>query len=117
MQKPKNVSGYIAAANPKARSLLRALRTTIRTAVPQAVEKLSYGMPYYSYRGRLMYFAAFRDHVSVFVMGVARKKYARELKRWQTGKATLRFPIGKPLPLGLIAKLARAQARANAERM
>lgn len=91
--------------------MLRTLRRMIQTAAPKAEEKISYGMPYYSYGGRLAYFAAFRDHVSFFVMGRAQKKFAREIKPYQTGRATLRFPIGTKIPTALIQKLVKERVR------
>jgi len=107
------VSAYIADAPAPARKMLRELRAAIRSAAPGAEEMISYRMPYYSYHGRLIYFAGYRHHIGVYVMGAARKAYARELQKYQTSKATLHFPIGSPLPLGLVKKLVRHQAREN----
>lgn len=89
--------------------MLRQLRSVIRRVAPQAEEKLSYGMPYYSFGGRLVYFAAFRDHVSLFVMGKAQTAYPRETKQYRKTKATLHFPLGSRLPSALIAKLIRVR--------
>ena len=44
-----------------ARPILRQLRRIITTAVPEAEETISYGMPFYRYHGRLAYFAAHKD--------------------------------------------------------
>ena len=114
---PKNpVLAYIEKAGPDARRMLRQCRAAIRSAVPKAEEKISYGVPYYGYHGRLIYFAAFRNHVSLFVMGDARKRYRKEIEKYQVSKSTLRFPIGTDVPIALVKKLARAQAKANEER-
>lgn len=115
---PKDVDLYIKAAPAAARAMLKQIRATIRAAAPNAIEKLSYGMPYYGDNGRLVYFAAFREHVSAFVMisQATRAKYALALKRYQTGKATLQFPFGTKVPVALIAKLVRARVKENAER-
>jgi len=110
---PKGVTAYIAASPLKTRSMLKQLRATIKAAAPAAEEKLSYGMPYYSLNGRLAYFAAFRDHVSVFLPGRVLEEFAKEVKPYWHGKATLQFEIGAKLPLALIARLVRARRRAN----
>jgi len=110
---PGAVTAYIAAATPRARLMLRKIRAAIKAAAPRAVEKLSYGMPYYSHHGRLVYFAAFRDHVSVFIPGRVLKTFAKEIKPWWRGKATLQFPIGTRVPVGLIGRLVRARRREN----
>ena len=109
---PKAVTAYIAAAPARARPMLRVIRAAIKSAAPRADEKLSYGMPYYSHNGRLVYFAAFRDHVSVFVPGVL-KDFAKDIKLYWQGKATLQFPIGTKVPVGLIGRLVRARRRQN----
>jgi|SRR5215471_12234350 len=113
IKRDATVAKYIADAPAPARKMLRELRAAIRAAAPGAEEKLSYGMPYYSYHGRLIYFAGFKNHIGLYVMGAARNAYAKELKKYQISKATLHFPVGSPLPLGLVKKLVRFQAREN----
>jgi len=58
--KPENVDEYIAQAPKEAQETLQELRATIRTTAPGAVERISYGMPYYYYKGRLVYFQLWR---------------------------------------------------------
>jgi uncharacterized protein YdhG (YjbR/CyaY superfamily) len=89
--------------------MLRQLRQVMRRVAPKAEETISYGMPYYSYHGRLVYFAAFRDHVSLFVMGASQRLFARQTKKYKSGRATLQFPLGTALPTSLITKLIRAR--------
>ena len=113
MNKPKTVVEYIKAAAPKARPMLRQLRSIVRTTAPKADEKISYGMPYYSHRGRLVYFAAFKNHVSVFAWGAAMKAFAAEVKAYRTSSATLQFPLGSKLPVTLLRKLLKARVKDN----
>lgn len=88
----QEVDAYIAAASNKAQPMLRQLRRIIRACAPKATERLSYKMPYYEYYGRLVYFAAFQHHVSLFIWGRPMKMYAKELKKYKTSTATLQFP-------------------------
>lgn len=46
-QKPKDVDDYIAAAQKEVRGKLKELRAVITKTAPTAVERISYGMPYY----------------------------------------------------------------------
>lgn len=112
-KRPGTVTAYIAAAPPPVRAMLKRIRATIRAAAPLAEEKLSYGMPYYSQHGRLAYFAAFTNHVSVFLPGRVLADFAAEVKPYRRGKATLQFAIGAKLPVGLIGRLVRARRREN----
>jgi uncharacterized protein YdhG (YjbR/CyaY superfamily) len=56
MNHPKNVDEYIAQAPIEAQEKLQELRAMIKATAPEAEERISYGMPYYYYEGRLVYF-------------------------------------------------------------
>jgi uncharacterized protein YdhG (YjbR/CyaY superfamily) len=111
--RPANVNAYIAAAPEEARNNLREIRKAIKSVVPKAEEKISYGMPYYQYKGKQAYFAAFKDHVSLFAMPPIVGAGKRELQKYQSGKSTLRFSLDQELPVTLIRKLVRARVRMN----
>lgn len=111
--KPKTVDQYIAQAPREFQPKLRALRETIKSAAPEAEEKLSYGMPYYGYKGRLMYWGYWTTHLGVYAMPTSMSGYEEELKKYQTGKATLQIPWDQELPTTLIQKLIRAQIKIN----
>jgi uncharacterized protein YdhG (YjbR/CyaY superfamily) len=111
--KPRDVDAYIAAAPNAAQPMLRQIRQAIKSAAPKAEEKISYGMPYYSYHGRLVYFGFHTNHVGLYVLGRAKDLYAQELKPYMTSRSTARFPIGEPLPLTLIKKLVKERVKEN----
>jgi uncharacterized protein YdhG (YjbR/CyaY superfamily) len=114
MKKVKSVGAYITAAPPAARGKLRQIRAAIKKAAPQALEKISYGMPYYHYKGRLAYFASARTHLGLYIPPPILQNYKRELKAYSTStSATVRFPLDKKLPLTLIGKLVKARAKYN----
>jgi uncharacterized protein YdhG (YjbR/CyaY superfamily) len=107
------VDGYIAAAPVPAQPILHQLRAVIKAAAPKAKEKISYGMPSYEYHGRLVYFAAFKNHVGLYAVGQEQDSYAKELSGYLSGKSTARFPIGQPLPIALIRKVVEARVKEN----
>ena len=97
--------------------MLRQLRQAIKSAAPKAEEKISYGMPFYAYHGRLIYFAAHKNHVGMYpIIGREKELYAKELKPYMAEKATLQFPIGRPLPIALVKKVVKQRARENEAR-
>lgn len=116
MPKAQDVSSYIAAAAPQARPLLRQLRVLVKSVAPQAEEKISYSMPYYGYHGRLVYFAAFRNHVSFFIWGPVVERFAKQLLKYKTSKGTLQFPFGEKLPIAILKKLIKGRMQENAAR-
>lgn len=81
-----------------------------------AEEKISYGMPYYAYKGRLIYWGAYKDYIGLYVMNDARDVLASEIEPYRTSKATLRLPLSEPLPAKLITKIVEIQAAANKSR-
>jgi uncharacterized protein YdhG (YjbR/CyaY superfamily) len=118
MAKTASVDMYIAGAPEQAREKLEQIRQIIKDEAPEAAEKLSYGMPYYSLNGRLVYFAYFKDHVSLFAMPSAMKKFEKETAKYHRSKATLGFAYDKPLPTGLIRRMVKfrvAEQRAKAK--
>jgi uncharacterized protein YdhG (YjbR/CyaY superfamily) len=107
----KDVDEYIASAPERAREKLATLRKIIKRAAPGAEEGISYQMPYYTYHGHLVGFAAYKDHVSLF--GALPKELNGELKSYKTGRGSVQFPLDKPLPTKLIARIVREHVKIN----
>jgi uncharacterized protein YdhG (YjbR/CyaY superfamily) len=116
MQRAKTVDAYIKAAPKEAQPLLKQLRKLIKSTAPAAQEKISYGMPYYAYKGRLAYFAHAKTHVGLYAMPLAMAAHQAEVKKYRTGKATLRFAFGEKLPVALIKKLVKTGMKKNEQR-
>ena len=108
---PKTVNEYLAAAREPARSTLKKVRAAISSAAPaEATEVISYGMPMFKYKGMLLGYAAYRKHCSLFLATSSLlEKFKNQLSRYQTSKGTIRFPIDKPLPAGLVKKIVKAR--------
>ena len=115
-QKPKTVNAYIARAPKEVRGKLRELRRIIASVAPQAEEKISYGMPYYGYKGRLAYFAYAKHHIGLYAMPPIVKEHKKELKKYRTSTATIRFPLNEKLPIVLIKKFVQAGVKNNEAR-
>jgi uncharacterized protein YdhG (YjbR/CyaY superfamily) len=112
--RPEEVDAYIAAAPKSVQPKLRQLRKLIRDAAPDASEFISYKIPYYDFHGRMVYFAAFKDHISFFVPGKATSKFAARLKPYRKPRqstATIIFALDEPLPTALITALVKARAK------
>ncbi len=115
MKKAKDVGEYIANAPRDIQGKLKELRKTIKTVAPKAGEKISYGMPYYGYKGRLAYFAYFKNHIGFYVMHGVLDDFKDEVKDLRTGGATLRLSLDQKLPVSLIKKLIKATVKKNEE--
>lgn len=107
---PKNVEEYLARVPEPARSTLLKIRAAIRSALPpEATETISYRMPAFKYQGVLVWFAAFKDHCSLFPTAAVIDEFRNELQGFSTSKGTIQFPIDRPLPTALVKKLVKAR--------
>ena len=111
--KPKDVDAYIAAAPKQVQGRLEEIRAAIRKAAPDAVERISYGMPYYEYKGRLAYFSLWKAHVGLYIPTPVVEEHKRELAAYQASNATVRFPFDRKLPVALVKKLVKARVKKN----
>jgi uncharacterized protein YdhG (YjbR/CyaY superfamily) len=107
------IEEYIAQFPPEIRQKLDDLRQTIKAAAPNAEERMAYGMPGYYENGPVVYFAAFKDHISFFPTGSGREKFTDELAKYPGGKGTVQFSLSEPLPLDLVARVTRSNVEEN----
>jgi uncharacterized protein YdhG (YjbR/CyaY superfamily) len=111
MSGSRAVEAYIAAAPAAVRPILRKVRSTVRAAAPQAQELLSYRMPSLRSKRILIHYAAFAKHIGVFppVSGDARLEAA--LAPYEGPKRNLRFPLDRPIPYALLARIVRLRLK------
>lgn len=110
---PKDVDEYIARAPKEVQEKLREIRVAIREAVPTAVESISYGMPFYDYKGRLAWFGLAKAHIGLYLRPPVVDEHKNELANYETTKSTVRFPLDKKIPVPLIKKLVEARMKKN----
>ena len=114
----KSVSQYLAAQPRSARGPLERVRSAIRKAVPRAEEGISYQIPAYKLHGHtILYFAGWRRHFSLYPSNARLvAAFKNELAPYEVNdKGTMRFPLSEPIPVKLIAGLARFRAKEVAE--
>ena len=117
----KDIDDYIAGFPADVQRVLRQMRATIRKAVPGAVETIKYQIPTFTLGGRnVVHFAAFQEHVGLYPAPRGAEEFKAVLSAYEGGKGTVRFPLGEPLPVALITRMAkflvkRDRARAAAK--
>ena len=111
-----SVDDYIDSQPDEARPVLERVRRAIRTAVPEAEESISYGMPAYKLQGRaVLYFAGWKRHYSLYPAGERLvEAFREELAPYEVHKGTIRFPLFEPIPVKLIGRLAKFRAKETA---
>jgi uncharacterized protein YdhG (YjbR/CyaY superfamily) len=108
-----SVDEYIAAQPEATRASLVQVRETLREAMPNAEEIISYNMPTYTLKGvRALQFAGWAHHYSLYAASDAIvAKFARELAPYKVQKGTISFPLSEPVPVKLIERIARFRAK------
>jgi uncharacterized protein YdhG (YjbR/CyaY superfamily) len=114
---PTSIDDYISRFSPEIQAKLQELRKTIHEAAPEAVETISYQMPAFDQNGVLVYFAAFKDHLSFFPTGSGRAAFGKELAKYPGGKGTVQLPFESPLPLELISRIVKFRVEENKKKM
>jgi uncharacterized protein YdhG (YjbR/CyaY superfamily) len=110
---PTSIDEYIAACSPEVQGILQRIRLTIRSVAPDAQETISYRMPAFTQHGVLVYFAAFKQHIGLYppIRGDAALEEA--LSPYAGEKGNLRFPLDKPIPYALIARIVKLRLEQN----
>ncbi|WP_410875235.1 iron chaperone [Nocardia sp. A7] len=106
-EKFDSVDAYLAAQPSAQRAVLQQIRDTIHRAVPNTGEKISYAIPAATIDGRVfIFFAGWKAHVSVYPTPDEDEALATAIEPYDSGRGTLRFPLGEPIPYDLIAQVA-----------
>jgi uncharacterized protein YdhG (YjbR/CyaY superfamily) len=112
-QQYKTIDEYIAASPEDIQATLQKLRRVIQAAAPEAQEVISYSMPAFKQNGILVYFAAFKKHIGFFPTSSGVSAFKKELAAYETSKGTVRFPLDKPIPYELVARIVKFRVREN----
>lgn len=116
METPKNVDEYIASFPEEIQQLLEQVRATIKTAAPMAEEKISYAMPTFALNGNLIHYAAYKNHIGLYPAPQGIEAFKEELSVYKGAKGSVQFPLDRPLPLDLIARITAYRVKQNLEK-
>jgi uncharacterized protein YdhG (YjbR/CyaY superfamily) len=113
MKQSKNIDEYISGFPEATQAILETLRMKIHLLVPEAAEKISYGMPTFTLGKNLVHFAAYKGHIGFYPGAAPIHVFKKELTGYKTSKGTVQFSLEKPLPLDLITKMVTFRVEEN----
>ncbi len=104
------VDDYISAQSKEAQTLLNELRDLIKETVPEVTEIPNYKVPSFTLvqgtkSDQQIMIAAYAKHVSFYPFESTTNHFSEELKPFDTGKGSIKFPFNKMLPNALIKKM------------
>ncbi|MBP6004604.1 MAG: DUF1801 domain-containing protein [Pyrinomonadaceae bacterium] len=115
-EKAQNVDAYIAEFPHEIAAKLDEMRALIKKLAPEAAESISYAIPTYKLNGTLVHFAGYANHIGFYPGAGGIAEFADELTDFKTSKGTVQFPLDRPLPNKLIAKIVKFRIKQNLEK-
>jgi len=116
---PTTVEEYLRSVPDDRRAALEHLRQAVNAAAPEATETVAYGMPALRSHGGqfLVSYAVYRHHYSLFPASQAVvEALGNEATPYLSGKGTIRFPAGRPIPAALVTRIVKVRLAENAAR-
>ncbi|MCA0147703.1 MULTISPECIES: DUF1801 domain-containing protein [Rossellomorea] len=107
------VDEYIAQFPEGVQERLQSLREVIIETVPAAQEKISYQMPTFALHGNLVHFAAYKNHIGFYPTPSGISAFKDKMTEYKTSKATVQFPLDKPMPYDLIREIVKFRVAEN----
>ena len=109
-KKYASVAEYLKDVPPAPRRRLQSIRRLVRKRVPAATEVISYNIPAFRLEKVFLYYAAFKDHLSIFPPLKASGDMARRLAPYRNEKGNLLFRHDEALPMTLLGQVVAALA-------
>jgi uncharacterized protein YdhG (YjbR/CyaY superfamily) len=106
---------YLDSVHQDVHERLQQICDIVSETAPQAEAGISYNMPAYFYKGRLIYFCAFKKHIGFYPASMkVFTVFQNDLKKYkQSGHGTVQFPHDQPLPYKLIKEIIRYRVKEN----
>lgn len=87
VNKIQNVDQYIEQFPVEVQSILNKIRDVIKKNAVGCTEQISYGMPGYKYKGKvLVYFAGYKKHIGFYATPSGHTEFKKELSEYKQGK-------------------------------
>lgn len=99
------IENYIVHALERQKSHLEQMYQLLKAELPNASEKISYGMPTFFTDENIVHFAGFKHHLGFYPTPGPIVKFADELKDYKTSKGAIQFPYDQELPEKLIKQI------------
>ncbi len=116
MRSIADIESYIGEFPGEVQTQLQKLRYAIQIAAPLAEEKISYGIPTFTYHGNLVHFGAYPNHIGFYPGASAVEAFKDDISAFKTSKGTIHFKLNGPLPLALVADIVKFRLEENVMR-
>ena len=113
----KSIDQYHKTFSPELAGRMQQIRELVHKVAPEAEEVISYQIPCFKYKGYLIYYSAFTNHISLShpYSKELLEHFKEDLKEYKVSKSAIQFPNSKALPLDLISRMIEFRKRENVE--
>ncbi len=108
-----SVDEYFQAFPPEIQSQLKQIHNAVLSTAPHAESCISYNMPAFKYKGVLLYYAAFKNHIGFYPTASGIAQFAKQLKAYKTSKGAIQFPLDESIPIELVKAITAFRAKEN----
>jgi uncharacterized protein YdhG (YjbR/CyaY superfamily) len=109
------VEAYIDSFPEQIGERLRLIRRIASAVIPDAGERISYGIPAVTLEGQdVFFYSGWKRHVALYPVPGGAEELDRQLDDHRAGKGTLQFPHARPLPEDLVRRVVAALAAQRA---
>lgn len=111
----QNIDQYHAIFPPEVVERMETIRGIIKKEVPEAEEVISYQIPAFKFHGFLLYYSAYKSHISLShpFSAALLNEFKTELAKYKVSKSAIQLPMEEPLPVALIKKLIQFRKKEN----
>lgn len=100
------INDYLKNVTPEQKAEFGRIREIVHSYADNVEETISYGIPTFKYKGKhLLYFGAFKNHMSLFPGAAIAKNIENKLKGYEISKGTIHFTAQKPIPEPIINEI------------
>lgn len=107
------IDDYINSFPESVSEILNKIRQIGKNHAPNAVEKISYQIPSFHENGVIFYYAAFKNHFSIFPPIHGDDELLEKVKPYSNPKGNLLFKYKNPIPFDLIEKVILRRIQEN----
>jgi uncharacterized protein YdhG (YjbR/CyaY superfamily) len=116
-QRFATVDEYLDALPDDARAAMEGIRRSIWSVVPGIGETISYQMPTFTLDGRpLVHVAAWKRHIGLYPLPPLDGALAQEVAPYRAATDTMRLPLGREIPDGLVERVVGVMVEQRAAR-
>ncbi len=101
------IEDYIFEQELEVQPVLLEVRKTILAVIPDATEKIAYGMPTFWQGENVIHFAAFKNHLGIYSGDLSLLLFMDRIEGYKHTKGAIQFPYDKEVDFQLITDITR----------